>query len=690
MGRSLNQRAMNAVAILAAGLATAGAFAQAEPVPAELKTAVAQASASVIPALVRIHVVEVDYRGGREIKSEATGSGVIFTPDGHVITNHHVAGRAAHITCTLADRRKIDAEPVGTDPLTDISVIKLAPPTAESFPVAHFGDSDAVRVGDPVLAMGSPLALSQSVTLGIVSNTQLVMPDVLWPFTLELEGENVGSMVRWIGHDARIGPGSSGGPLVNLEGEVVGINEMYFGLGAAIPGDLALSVAQELVISGKIARAWLGLEVQPLLKSQQEEGGVLVSGTIPDSPAERAGFQPGDLLISLAGHPIHVRHPEELPGLNQSIADLNVGEEVDAVVLRHGARQTLRVRPQEREAAQPRESEFPEWGMTGRDLSFVQAKEMRRAKSGVFVTTVRPGGPCGEAKPPIAPGDVIAAVGEETIATSADLALATEHLIAGADGPVPILVLFDRGPEHRMTVVEVGTSPLPRPAAEARKAWLGVRVQVLTRELAKQLGLEGRTGVRITQVLPESAAAHAGLQVGDFIVGLDGDDIPASRPQHVDVFRTMIRRCPISSQVELAVIRDGTDTTLMVELRQSPQAEREMARYRDESFEFTVRDITVNDRFLRQWPSHQQGALVEVVSEGGWAALGHLGVGDLILEVDGRDVRSIGDVERRMSEIALEKPEVVVFRVQRGIHSLFVELEPKWMEELSPSGAARQ
>jgi serine protease Do len=690
MGRSLNQRAMNAVAILAAGLATAGAFAQAEPVPAELKTAVAQASASVIPALVRIHVVEVDYRGGREIKSEATGSGVIFTPDGHVITNHHVAGRAAHITCTLADRRKIDAEPVGTDPLTDISVIKLAPPTAESFPVAHFGDSDAVRVGDPVLAMGSPLALSQSVTLGIVSNTQLVMPDVLWPFTLELEGENVGSMVRWIGHDARIGPGSSGGPLVNLEGEVVGINEMYFGLGAAIPGDLALSVAQELVISGKIARAWLGLEVQPLLKSQQEEGGVLVSGTIPDSPAERAGFQPGDLLISLAGHPIHVRHPEELPGLNQSIADLNVGEEVDAVVLRHGARQTLRVRPQEREAAQPRESEFPEWGMTGRDLSFVQAKEMRRAKSGVFVTTVRPGGPCSEAKPPIAPGDVIAAVGEETIATSADLALATEHLIAGADGPVPILVLFDRGPEHRMTVVEVGTSPLPRPAAEARKAWLGVRVQVLTRELAKQLGLEGRTGVRITQVLPESAAAHAGLQVGDFIVGLDGDDIPASRPQHVDVFRTMIRRCPISSQVELAVIRDGTDTTLMVELRQSPQAEREMARYRDESFEFTVRDITVNDRFLRQWPSHQQGALVEVVSEGGWAALGHLGVGDLILEVDGRDVRSIGDVERRMSEIALEKPEVVVFRVQRGIHSLFVELEPKWMEELSPSGAARQ
>jgi serine protease Do len=328
--------------------------------------------------------------------------------------------------------------------------------------------------------------------------------------------------------------------------------------------------------------------------------------------------------------------------------------------------------------------------MTGRDLSFVQAKEMRRAKSGVFVTTVRPGGPCSEAKPPIAAGDVITAVGEEIVTTSAGLALATEHLIAGADGPVPILVLFDRGPEHRMTVVEVGKSPLPTPAVEARKAWLGIRVQVLTRELAKQLGLEGRTGVRITQVLPESAAAHAGLQVGDFIVGLDGEDIPASRPQHVDVFATMIRRCPIGSQAELTVIRDGTDLALTVELQQSPRVQREVARYRDESFEFTVRDITVNDRFLRQWPSDQQGALVEVVSEGGWAALGHLGVGDLIVEVDGREVRDLEDVERRMREVSLEKPETVVFRVQRGIHSLFVELEPKWTEQLAPSGAARQ
>ncbi len=690
MAPNVNRRLMNAVAFTAAWIVTTGAFTEAQPLPAELKAAVAQASASVIPALVRIHVVEADYWEGREIKSEATGSGVIFTHDGHVITNHHVAGHAAQITCTLADRRKIDAELVGTDPLTDICVIKLLPSTAERFAVAHFGDSDAVRVGDPVLAMGSPLALSQSVTLGIVSNTQLVMPDLLWPFTLELEGEDVGSMVRWIGHDAKVGPGSSGGPLVNLEGEVVGINEMYFGLGAAIPGSLALSVAQEILASGRIARAWLGLEVQPLLESQQGETGVLVSGSIPDSPAERAGFQPGDLLISLAGRSIHVRHPEELPGFNRLIADLTIGEQVGAVVLRRGARQILRVVPEEREAAQPREGEFPEWGMTGRNLSFVQAKEMRRSKSGLLVTSVRPGGPCSDAKPAIAGGDVITAVGETAVVTSTDLTAATGRLIAGADGPVPTLVLFDRGSEHCMTVVRVGKRPLPDPAVEARKAWLGVAVQVLTRELAEQLRLEGRTGVRVTQVLPEGAAERAGLQVGDFIVGLDGEDIRASRPQHVDVFQTMIRRRRIGAEAELAIIRDGTEMTLTVRLEESPKAAREMARYRDESFEFTARDITVNDRFLRQWPPAQQGALVDVVSEGGWAALGHLAVGDLIVEADGREVRNVGDVERRMGEVAVGKLDAVVLRVQRGIHSLFVELEPKWTEVPVPSNADAQ
>jgi serine protease Do len=131
-----------------------------------------------------------------------------------VVTNHHVAGKTNAIVCTLSSREEIPAELVGTDPLSDIAVIKLKPAQPRRFPVATFGSATSLRVGDRVLALGSPLALSQSVTMGIVSNTEMIMPQLFWPFNrMTLEGEDVGSLVRWIGHDAAIFGGNSGGPL---------------------------------------------------------------------------------------------------------------------------------------------------------------------------------------------------------------------------------------------------------------------------------------------------------------------------------------------------------------------------------------------------------------------------------------------------------------------------------------------
>src|SRR5205085_12605701 len=165
--------------------------------------------------------------------------------------------------------REVGATLVGSDPLADIAVIRLdAPPAGKPYPVARFGDPQALHVGDRVLAMGSPLALSQSVTLGIVSNLQMTFPDILWGSGFRLDGEETGSIVRWIGHDAQIFPGNSGGPLVNLAGEVIGINEISFGLAGAIPGDLARSVADELIRSGGIRRSWIGVQLQPLMRHE--------------------------------------------------------------------------------------------------------------------------------------------------------------------------------------------------------------------------------------------------------------------------------------------------------------------------------------------------------------------------------------------------------------------------------------
>src|SRR5882724_7443189 len=274
-----------------------------DPVRQEIDNAVAR----VRPSLVRIQVVATQYYQGREVKYEASGSGVIISKEGHVITNHHVAGHATRIVVILPSNEEVPAELVGTDALADISVVKLKPEGPREFTPVEFGNSDLLQVGESVLAMGSPLAMSQSVTLGIVSNVKMVMPQAFASGRFTLDGEDVGSLVRWIGHDADIYPGNSGGPLVNLKGQVIGINEISFGLSGAIPGNLAQKVARQLISKGKVSRSWLGIEIQPLLKEDKDDRGALVGGVAQDSPAAAAGFASGDILVRLAGKDVLVR-----------------------------------------------------------------------------------------------------------------------------------------------------------------------------------------------------------------------------------------------------------------------------------------------------------------------------------------------------------------------------------------------
>jgi len=651
-------------------------------VPEAVRPAVESAAAAVNPALVKIHVVQVRYDSGREVKEEASGSGVIFTKEGHVITNHHVAGDAKQITCILANKEEIDADRVGTDALTDISVLKLRPATPREFPTAKFGDSSALRVGDYVLAMGSPLALSQSVTLGIVSNTAMVVPDMFWPLRFQIDGEDVGSVVRWIGHDAAIAGGNSGGPLVNLAGEVVGINEISFGLSGAIPGNLAQSIAQELLQHGKVTRAWIGIDVQPLLRSMPQVRGVLVSGTAAGSPAAKAGLRSGDVIQSMNGQEVNVRVPEDIPSFNLLVAGLPLGKETPVVVSRGGAQQTLRVTPEERENAWQRERELDAWGVTARNLSALATREMHRdSRAGVLLTSIRSGGPADQAKPKLMEGDVIVEVDGAPVNNVADFAATTTKITAGQDGPVSALVGFDRRAERYLAVVKVGKEDLPDPDVEVHKAWLGIASQVLTRELAEALKLDGKTGVRVTQVFAGGPADKAGLRTDDILLALDGDPIPASRPEHVDILPAMIRQLKVGSQAELTIMRGGEEKKVTVTLQQSPASSREEKRYRDDSFDFTVRDLAFEDRVRYRLTDAQQGAFVEAVREGGWAALAHLAVGDLILEVDGKATPSAAALSGAMKRIAEQKSNLVVFHVRRGVHELFVELQPKWSSE---------
>jgi serine protease Do len=636
--------------------------------------------AKVGPALVRIRVVSADYGSGREMKSQSVGSGAIITKDGYIITNHHVAGHAKRMFCTLWNREEVEADLIGTDPLTDISIIKLRPEKARNFIFVTFGDSSAMRVGDPVLAMGSPMALSQSVTLGIISNTEMVMPR-FWGSRaqLRLDGENVGALVRWIAHDAAIYGGNSGGPLVNLKGQIIGINEISYGLSGAIPGNLAQSVAKELMATGKVQRSWIGVDVQPLFKRSGDERGVLVGGVIENSPASRAGLQAGDLLLRLNGQPTDVRFDEQMPEFMKLSTSLPVGKKVPIVFKRHGKEIKASLEAVEREEIYPKQRELKQWGLTVRNISTLAALEMKRANSdGVLVTSVRPGGPAGEAKPSIDSRDIIVEVNGTPIKTVEELIDLTARLTEGKTERVPAIATFERKAARYLAVVKIGVQELRDPGLEVTKAWLPVETQVISRDIAGQLKDPDLRGFYITRVYPGSTAEEAGLKSGDFVTAVDGERLTASGSEHDDELRTLIRQYDIGKTVELTVLRDSVKTNLTVELVRSPRLAREMKKYRNEDFEFTVRDVSFFDAAQEQWDNNQSGALVEDVRSGSWAELGSLYVGDLILEVDGKEIANVEGLRQEMEGVSVAKKTVVVMKVLRGIRTLYLEMEPNW------------
>jgi serine protease Do len=678
-------------ALLSGAAILAGALAPAQTTPAEgdLRPAVEAAIGRVYPALVRIHVVAVSYENGREIKSESSGSGVIIAPEGYVITNHHVAGKGLRIRCTLADRQELEARLVGTDPLTDIAVVQLDLARRESavpLPVARFGDSDGLAVGDRVLAMGSPLALSQSVTLGIVSNLEMTMPELFWPATIELDGEETGSLVKWIGHDAQIFPGNSGGPLANLEGEIVGINEISLGLAGAIPGNLARDVARELIEQGAVRRSWLGLQLQPLLDGERVERGALVASVVPGSPAAAAGLEAGDLLVSWDGTPVHARYGEELPGINRLMLETPVGREVELGIRRGGEPRTIRATTVERGAAQGVESEISGLGITARELTLLSARELNRDPgSGVLVSSVRPGAAASEARPPLQPGDILVALGEAPVRRLAELvSLVESH--ADDPGDARILLGFERGSERLLSAVRLGRRDSRDRSAEAVKAWVPVATQVLTTELAEALGVASLGGVRVSEVHDGLQAPSPGVRVGDVFTRIDGVEIPATQLEDAEVFASLIRQYPIGAEVELEGLRDGEPLRVRVTLVESPRSERELAEYRDERFDFSARDLTFHDRRDPRLESGQSGALVTGVESGGWAALARLAVGDIVIAVDGRPVLSGDELRAEMRRVAEQRAPRVVFLVRRGVSTLFLELEPDWGTAALPPG----
>jgi len=642
-----------------------------------------RAVAAVYPALVRIHVVAEQGSGGRMRKQQGTGSGTIISEDGYILTNHHVARRATRLVCRLSNREEVDATLVGTDPLADIAVLKLDLSTrrnaGEKLPVAKFGNSDKVRVGDVVLAMGSPAGLSQSVTKGIVANAEMIAPASMGG--LVLDGENVGELVRWIGHDAVIYPGNSGGPLVNLDGEIIGVNEVGIGsLGGAIPGNLARAIAQELIAKGRVTRSWIGVEVQPLLRSMTEEKGILVASVLPDSPAKEAGLKPGDFITSFNGQQVVDAHSEEeVPLFNRMVLTTPVGTKVSMSGIRDGKERNWKLTTREREPVQYDDDEMRGWGLTVEDISLIEAMENKRKdKNGVLVDSVRSGGPAAAAKPALQVEDIITHVEGAAVDNVEALRKRTAGLTDNLRESRRVLVAFERDEKRLLTVIKIGPEPDEDKPEQPDKAWLGAETQVLGSELADALGLPGKKGVRVTRVLPGSPAEKGGIVSGDIFLKLDGQVIGASRPEDGDLFDNLVRAYTPGDEISLDVIRDGKARTLKPRLGLRPRSDAELQAFNDDRFEFTSRDISFEMRTESGLDAEENGVLVYHIDPGGWAAIAGLRTGDILLAMDGRTIEKLGELRSRLEDFRNTKPRQVVFFIKRGIHHKFIEVEPQW------------
>ncbi len=377
---------------------------------------------------------------------EARGSGFIVNPDGLIITNNHVVKDARRVEVTLDSGEKLSAKVVGTDPRTDIAVLKVD--SSKSLPYLQLGDSKDVQPGQWVIAVGNPFGLSESVSAGIVSAV----------------GRSIGAgpYDRFIQIDAPINQGNSGGPLITQDGKVVGMNTAILspsggsiGIGFAIPSDMIQQVAGDLEKSGHVTRGYLGVEAQPVSEAMSKalglstQGGALVAAVQPNTPASKAGVQPGDVIRTVNGQSI--KDPSELA---MTVAGIKPGDDAKLGVVRDGKEESIEARvaelPSEQQVAQQGQSGSQQReGRVGLALGPVSPDlagqlELPDNTQGAVVTQVKPGSPAEQAG--IQAGDVIVGVGTHAVHNPREATRAINDALHNASNALALRIIRNGQP----------------------------------------------------------------------------------------------------------------------------------------------------------------------------------------------------------------------------------------------------
>jgi serine protease Do len=379
----------------------------------------------------------------REFRRRSLGSGFIINREGYIVTNNHVVENASDIKVSLSDKEEYDAKVIGRDAKTDVALIKIE--TKKDLPVVALGDSNRLRVGEWVMAIGNPFGLGHTVTTGIVSAKGRII--------------GAGPYDEFIQTDASINPGNSGGPLFNMNGEVVGINTAIIASGQGIGFAIPINVAKDMLVSlrekGRVVRGWLGVQVQritpELAKSfgMDRERGALVADVMSDTPAEKAGIERGDIIIEFNGRKI-----EEMNDLPRAVATTPPNAEVPVKLLRKGQEKVVQVKvaelKEERVAAGGGTLEEG-LGMTVQELTPEIARNLGVSESkGIIVTNVEEGTPAEEAG--LRRGDVILEVNQKKVANLRDYRAALGR-VGSTDS---LLLLVRRGNNVLYVALKVG------------------------------------------------------------------------------------------------------------------------------------------------------------------------------------------------------------------------------------------
>jgi serine protease Do len=416
-----------------------------EPFPSATPQAVVSVTQRIFPAVVRLDVAQEIYSDGKRTLRRGIGSGVIIDDEGRILTNYHVAGRAAEIFVTLFNKERVRAKLIGDDHWTDLAIVQMDMDEIRqkkiTFSHAELGESATLVPGQDVMAVGTPFGLARTMTLGVVSNNERTF----YPEKESIDEYETGEFSNWIQMDTPINPGNSGGPLLDLTGKVVGINTRGGGqnLNFAIPIDTAKPVIAAILASsgpgkkGRVDRSDLGIDLRPLQDLEtfydiDINKGVLVDDVQHGSAAEIAGVRTQDILLAINGRPINVRFPEEVAPAAKMIADLPIGADVTLLIQRNLAISrnttepsttrpatekqilTLQAKTLKLQGAVGEEREFKTWGMSAREVTRAYANEALLDEArGVVVTTINPGYAASTAE--LTSGDVIESVDGEDV-----------------------------------------------------------------------------------------------------------------------------------------------------------------------------------------------------------------------------------------------------------------------------------